>query len=395
MKIFIDAGHNDSKVDTGAAGNGLKEQDITFAMSTLLAERLKAVGVDVMISRKNKTDILGTDLNSSLSARARMANQWGADLFISIHCNSFISISANGTETYTYSKTSKAYELSKNICNSISKKLGTYNRGAKTASFVVLKKTAMPAILVETAFISNAPDAQKLKDRQGDFVNAIFEEICKHYKIQKKGQADMPEKFKYHIEGTTHIVEIDPRNIWAVKTQCKTNKVTYNNFVNSVFFMNLKSGETHPQGIIVNAGKVIANNPTHGKPVATLIVYGKDNVKLKYIDDITKEKNVWFAISGYGIYPEITAGKEGFVGKFSDVTRSTSRPIIGYRKKDNKIVVAVRENSSAERAKLTAKNLGLDFAISLDGGGSTTLKVNGNYKFKGDGRKIFGGIIWS
>ena len=395
MKIFIDAGHNDSKFDTGAVGNGLKEQDITFTISTLLAEKLKSVGVDVMLSRKYKTDILGKDLNSSLSTRAKMANEWGADLFLSMHCNSYWLSSANGTETYTYSKTSEVYELSKEICTAISKKLDTYNRGAKTANFAVLKKTTMPAILIETAFISNKNDAQKLRDRQKDFVESIFEEICKHYKIEKKGQADMPEPFRYRIEGVTHVVEVDPRNIWAVETQCKTNKVPYNNFVNSVFFMNLKSGNTHPQGIIVNAGKVIANNPTHGKPVATLIVYSKDNVQLKYIDDITKEKNVWFAISGYGIYPNITADKEGFTGKFSDVTRSTNRPIIGYRKKDNKIVITVRENSNAERAKLTAKNLGLDFAISLDGGGSTTLKVDGNYKFKGDGRKIFGGIIWS
>ena len=116
-----------------------------------------------------------------------------------------------------------------------------------------------------------------------------------------------PGPAKYHIEGITHVIEIDPRNIWAVETQCSTKSVSYNNFVNSVFFMALANGKTHPQGIIVNAGKVIANNPTHGKPVATLIVHGKDNVEMKYVSDITKEKNVWFAISGYGIYPNITA----------------------------------------------------------------------------------------
>lgn len=204
-----------------------------------------------------------------------------------------------------------------------------------------------------------------------------------------------PEPYTYHIEGTTHIIEVDPRNIWAVETQCATNKVSYNNFVNSVFFMNLKSGKTHPQGIMVNGGKVICNNPTHGKPVATLIIHGKDNVEMKYVTDITKEDSVWFAVSGYGIYPNITAADEGFVGEFSDVTRTTNRPIIGYRKKDNKIVIAVRANTSAERASQTAKNLGLDFAISLDGGGSTTLKIAGKYKFKGDGRKIFGGLIWA
>lgn len=395
MKIFIDAGHNDKLCDTGATGNGLKEQDITFAVSNILVEKLKNVDVDIKLSRPTKSTILGIDLNSSLNKRAELANKWGADLFLSIHCNSFWLASANGTEIYAYSKKTSAYNLGEKIANNISKQLDIYNRGIKTSNFAVLKKTSMPALLIELAFISNVNDAQKLKDRQEEFADAIFQEVCEYYNLKPKKQTNLVQSYNYYAEGITHIVEVDPRNIWAVETQCKNNKVTYNNFVNSVFFMNLKSGKTHPQGIIVNAGKVIANNPTHGKPVATLIVYGKDNVQLKYIDDITKEKDVWFAVSGYGIYPEITAEKEGFVGKFSDVTRTTNRPIIGYRKKDNKIVIAVRENSNAERAKLTAKNLGLDFAISLDGGGSTTLKVDGKYKFKGDGRKIFGGIIWS
>ena len=203
------------------------------------------------------------------------------------------------------------------------------------------------------------------------------------------------EPYTYHIEGITHIIECDPRNIFAVETQCSTKNVPYYNFVNSIFFMTQANGIMHPQGIVVNAGQILSNNATHGKPVATLIVYGKDNVQLKYIDDITKEKDVWFAVSGYGIYPNITAEQEGFTGKYSDVLRSTDRPIIGYRKKDNKIVIAVRSSSDASRANQTAKNLGLDFAISLDAGGSTALKVNNNYKFKGDGRQIWGGITWS
>ena len=206
---------------------------------------------------------------------------------------------------------------------------------------------------------------------------------------------DKPKPFTYRIEGLTHIIEIDPRNIWAVETQCSTKSVTYNNFVNSIYFMAQANGIMHPQGIMVNGGKVMANNPTHGKPVATLIVHDKDSVEMKYVSDITKEKDVWFAVSGFSVYPEITATKEGFVDKFTDVLRSTNRPIIGYRKKDNKIVIAVRSLSTAQRAQQTAKNLGLDFAISLDGGGSTTLKVKGKYKFKGDGRKIFGGLTWA
>ncbi len=200
---------------------------------------------------------------------------------------------------------------------------------------------------------------------------------------------------KYHIIGTTHIIEVDPANICGVETQKSTYHTPFNNFVNSVFFMNQANGTVYPQGIMVSGGKVMCNNLAHGKPVSTLIIHGKDSVELKKVTDITKEKDVWFAVSGYGIYPYVTAAQEGFTGKFSDVTRSTARPIIGYRKSDNKIIIAVRNNTSAERAQQTAKNLNLDFAISLDGGGSTTLKVNGKYIFRGDGRKLYGGIIWA
>lgn len=199
----------------------------------------------------------------------------------------------------------------------------------------------------------------------------------------------------YKTIGVTNVIEIDPRNIFHVETQCATNKTPYDNFVNSLFFMNQSNGIMYPQGIAVNAGQVLANNPTHGKPVATLIIRGWNQVELKYITDITKEENVWFAVSGYGVYPNITASQEGFTGKFSDVLRSTNRPIIGYRKADNKVVIAVRSGSDATRANLTAKNLGLDFAISLDAGGSTTLKQKGKYIYKGDcKRKLWGGIIW-
>ena len=200
---------------------------------------------------------------------------------------------------------------------------------------------------------------------------------------------------KYSVIGTTHVVEIDPRNIFHVETQKKTNKTPYDNFVNSLFFMPQGNGIMFPQGMAVNAGKILSNYATHNKPVATLVCYGWNNVQLKYIDDITKEKGVWFAVSGYGIYPKITAEEEGFVGELSDVIRTANRPIIGYRKSDNRIVIAVRSGSNATRANETAKNLNLDFAISLDAGGSTTLKVNGAYKFKGDGRKLWGGITWS
>lgn len=409
MKIFIDAGHNYAKWNTGATGNGLREQDITFEIAKILSNKLKAVGAETKLSREKITDILGTNNTTSLKTRVDMANNWGADLFISIHCNSSIYKSATGTEVYVYNKKSKTYGIAGCISKMIAKNLSLKDRGngaAKTnSSLYVLKKTKMPSMLIETAFISNASDAQKLKNRKEDFAHAIYNEICWYYNLSAPKQEAVqetikttvkkPEPFTYHIEGTTHIIEVDPRNISAVETQCRTNKVTLSNFVNSVYFMAQANGIMYPLGIVVNNGQVVSNYITHGKPVATLIIHNSNEVEMKYVDDITKEKDVKFAVSGYGVYPNITAAQEGFTGAFADVLRVTDRPIIGYRKKDNKIVIAVRKNSNALRAQQTAKNLGLDFAISLDAGGSTTLKVNGKYKFKGDGRKIFGGITWA
>lgn len=210
-----------------------------------------------------------------------------------------------------------------------------------------------------------------------------------------KPKTDGPEPAKHYKEGLTHVIEIDPRNIWNVEFQDSTKNVKYHNAINSVFFMYQKNAPIFPQGMVVNAGEVLSNYMTHGNPVATLIIHDKDNVEMKYVSDIRQEKDVWFAVSGFGIYPEITNEKEGFVGKFSDVLRSCTRPIIGYRKKDNKIVIAVRPYSTAKRAQQTAKNLGLDFAISLDASGSTVLNFGGKKIYSGDGRTIWGLIVFS
>lgn len=468
MKIFIDPGHNYSGFGTGATGNGLREQDVTFQVGEKLATLLNGAGFEVAMSRNKITDNLGASTSDGLAKRATLANNAKADYFISLHCDSASSSSAKGSHICVYKKGSKAEALANKI-NPYLLAIGLDGRSnlvSERPELTVLKKTNMPAILIEMGFISNTRDAEIQKNRQDDLANAIFMGICDYLgvatskkedvvpsvsiaettiKINNKlidieyknidGSVYVPiRKFcdliGYNIEwregtkeilistddneevsvstlpspvsptkcskiGTTYVVEIDPRNIFHVETQKPTYQTPYDNFVNSLFFMNQANGVVFPQGIAVNAGEVLSNYPTHGKPVATLVCYGWNDVQLKYIDDITKEKNVWFAVSGYGVYPNMTASEEGFLGKFSDVTRSTNRPIIGYRKSDNKIVIAVRADSSAARAHETAENLKLDFAISLDGGGSTTLKVDGKYKFKGDGRKLWGGLIWN
>ncbi len=74
MKIFLDAGHSVGGGYTGAEGYNLKEQDITFGIVILLAKKLSDVGFDIMVSRENAGDVLGTNASTSLSKRASLAN---------------------------------------------------------------------------------------------------------------------------------------------------------------------------------------------------------------------------------------------------------------------------------------------------------------------------------
>ncbi len=173
MKIFLDAGHNHSGGDTGAVGNGLKEQDVTFKIAEALAPLLEGYGHKVKKSRNSLTDSVGNSVATSIAERAKMANDWGADLFVSIHCNAYNTL-VRGTETLVYSKKGKAYPVAERIQGAIVKTLGTADRGVKERPDLgVLKRTNMPALLVETAFIDNQHDGAILKNHIADFAKAI------------------------------------------------------------------------------------------------------------------------------------------------------------------------------------------------------------------------------
>ena len=174
LKVFIDPGHGG--YDPGALGNGLQEKDVVLAISKKLGMKLNSYGISVQYSRT-------TDTFVDLDPRAQQANNWGANLFVSIHANS-ATASASGTECYTKpAADSKTKQLSANVAQSISSKLGISNRGHKEEVWRVLMSSNMPAILVETAFISNSGDANLLKNRQDDFANTIAEQIAKYLNV--------------------------------------------------------------------------------------------------------------------------------------------------------------------------------------------------------------------
>ena len=182
MKICIDAGHNYSGYDTGAQGNGLKEQDITFQIADKLKVLLAKKGITVIMTRnKLEENSDNSSINASIAGRARLCNDNKCDCFISIHCNAGGGI---GTESYAYSKQSKGYELAVSVNSALVRLLPLKDRGVKTANFGVLRLTNCPAILVETAFIDNYADSLMLKNNQADFAAGIANGVFNYFGIK-------------------------------------------------------------------------------------------------------------------------------------------------------------------------------------------------------------------
>lgn len=176
IKIFIDQGHNPSGPNTGAEGFGLKEQDITYQVGKDLAALLRSdERFEVRLSRNTPEERLGTSNATSLAARVRAANAWPADYFVSIHVNSNPNPAINGSEVYVYRENSTAYDLGVNVLESIVDLVGTrYNQVRTNPSLYVLRRTSMPAILVELAYLSNLQDAEKLLNDQYLFAFSIY-----------------------------------------------------------------------------------------------------------------------------------------------------------------------------------------------------------------------------
>lgn len=182
IKVFIDQGHNPRGFNSGAEGNGLKEQDVTYNVGIYLAQLLmQDPRFEVLTSRSCISQIVGYNNHTSLEERVWRANWWGADWFLSLHCNSSSNPNANGSEIFVYRSRNKAWYMAEMVLKQITSVLDLSNRGVKiNPEFYVLRKTKMPAMLIELAFITNAADAQKLANDQQIFANAIYDGIVNY-----------------------------------------------------------------------------------------------------------------------------------------------------------------------------------------------------------------------
>jgi len=220
-RIVIDPGHGGT--EDGAIGpSGLKEKDLTLEISkrlgALLAHRLGAV---VIYTRTG-------DVTVPLDERAAIANQAGADLFVSIHANSSDDPGSRGVETFYVTKSYAAKNPSpasampapsgnapkagvlrpaaedpkiiesRKLAGDVQQALyhafggekGVLNRGVKQAPFVVLLDAEMPSILAEVAFVTSPADEHKLSTAQGQeaIADALCQGIVRYLSSAKRGK---------------------------------------------------------------------------------------------------------------------------------------------------------------------------------------------------------------
>lgn len=162
--ICLDPGHNSFGVDTGAEGNGLREQDINLAICRELRPLLQYNGFTVVMTRDG--DLVnglssGYSLVQSLQTRVDIAERAGADLFVSVHVNAG---GGTGQEVLIYGSGGKAEVAANKVYDQINSISGWTNRGVKVQNVMVLRETSMPAILTENGFIDSVSDSAKLKD---------------------------------------------------------------------------------------------------------------------------------------------------------------------------------------------------------------------------------------
>ncbi|KPQ35234.1 MAG: N-acetylmuramoyl-L-alanine amidase [Phormidesmis priestleyi Ana] len=177
LTVVIDPGHGGR--DPGAVGiGGLREKDINISISRQVQSALQAKGVNALLTRSDDREI-------DLAPRVSFAERADADIFVSIHANA-ISMSrpdVNGLETFYFSS---GLRLAQVIQNNILERTDMRDRGVRRARFYVLVNTSMPAVLVETGFVTGREDAARFRDPAAvaDIADGITNGILQYLNVQ-------------------------------------------------------------------------------------------------------------------------------------------------------------------------------------------------------------------
>ncbi|MFG6326692.1 MAG: N-acetylmuramoyl-L-alanine amidase [Lachnospiraceae bacterium] len=168
-KIVLDPGHGGS--DWGASFEGRKEKDDVLNLAFAVGQILENAGIDVEYTRT--TDVYNTPFE-----KATMGNNADADFFVSFHRNATATPGqGSGIETLVYDDSGIKAEMARNINENL-EELGWTNRGViERPNLVVLKRTKMPALLVEAGFIDNPNDNEKFDEQFNEIAEAIADGI--------------------------------------------------------------------------------------------------------------------------------------------------------------------------------------------------------------------------
>ena len=178
LLIVIDPGHGGW--DNGASWEGRLEKDDNLRLGLAVGDQLAFMGIPVLMTRD-------TDVFVTLADRATMANEAGADLFVSLHRNSYPeqTPSAMGVENFIYLTAPKypTEAAARSVLDRVVSAGVQADRGVSRGDYYVLRKTTMPAMLLEMGFINNDEDNRLFDEKLTDYAIAIAEGIAAHFGV--------------------------------------------------------------------------------------------------------------------------------------------------------------------------------------------------------------------
>lgn len=182
FKVVIDPGHGGK--DNGSTGaSGEFEKNFTLSLSKKVEKLLKQEpGIEVFMTRSDDSFI-----SQESRYRPKYANKLNADIYISIHGNTFSDPNVSGTETFYYHKNSR--QLAQTLQKHVVEATGFRDRGIKKKNLFVVKDTNMPAALIEVGYLTNPQDESKMltDDSQSSVATSIVEGILE-YKAESEEQ---------------------------------------------------------------------------------------------------------------------------------------------------------------------------------------------------------------
>lgn len=436
MKITSTAGHNvynKGIFDPGAVKYPHVEAGINKEAVSKLIPLLRNQGHEVLDATPYNQKFSHKKEHHKL--RCKRVDEFKSDLYLDIHMNSG---GGEGVECWVYSKDSKAYDYAEKICQSISKEMNIKNRGVKVnPNYWSVSLCKSPAIIVEGAFVDSVTDMKNFTaEKYALAIAKVFGEVKEDkkeikkedkkeselYRVQvgafsKKENAentlknlkdagfegfiknDIIEESKnniitnpnvipkskslskyYETKNGLKVIETIPSNLYVARLKGKTLRQVGVYGINGTFQNNKEAHLARSiWGLLANKNGIIGPNSYQNSPKGhkkgTLIYYQDRSLEVKRINNIKEiTKPIIFAVGGGTLLPDYNPKLEGTA---SDILRTTAHTGIGF--KGGRVFLFVHKKCSMLTFKsYVEKELKLDQAIFLDGGGSTQMNYTNN-----------------